>query len=113
MNKGLEALEIIGNINLGNNPYCALEHDKLKNCINEEYDIIEKDLKRLEVLEKENQELKEENNKLEKALDKACERLDWECPVSQELIDDLDCENCKDTYKECWKKYFLKEVLGE
>ena len=48
--------------------------------------------------------------KLEKALDKACERL-WDCPVSQELIDDLDCENCKDEYKECWKKFFLKEVL--
>ena len=35
---------------------------------------------------------------LEKALDKACERLDWDCPVSQDLIDDC---------KGCWKKYFL------
>lgn len=48
--------------------------------------------------------------KLEQALDKACERLEWTCPVDQELVEDLDCENCKDTYKECWKKYFMKEV---
>lgn len=64
---------------------------------------IESALVRLEKLEKENQILK-------KALDKACERLDWDCPVSQRLVDDLDCENCKNTVKECWKKYFLKEV---
>ena len=48
---------------------------------------------------------------LEKALDKACERLEESCPVDQELIEDLDCDNCKDTYKECWKKYFMEEVL--
>ena len=63
--------------------------------------IIEKDLGLLE--------------KLEKAFDKACERLDWGCPEEQNLIDDFidyfDCENCKNTEKECWKKYFLKEVL--
>ena len=47
-----EALEIIGNINLGNNPYCVFEDDKLKNCINEEYNIIKKDLERLEEFEK-------------------------------------------------------------
>ena len=66
-------------------------------------EIIEKDLDRLE--------------KLEKAFDKACERLDWGCPEEQNLIDDFidyfDCENCKNTEKECWKKYFLKEVLEE
>ena len=66
-------------------------------------EIIEKDLDRLE--------------KLEKAFDKACERLDWDCPEGQNLIDDFidyfDCENCKNTEKECWKKYFLKEVLEE
>ena len=53
--------------------------------------------------------------KLEKAFDKACERLDWDCPEEQNLIDDFidyfDCENCKNTEKECWKKYFLKEAL--
>ena len=66
-------------------------------------EIIEKDLDRLE--------------KLEKAFDKACERLDWGCPEEQNLIDDFidyfDCENCKNTEKECWKKYFLKKVLEE
>ena len=62
-------------------------------------------------IEMENQELKEENNKLKKALDKACEMLEWGCPVEQDLIDDLDCENCKNTEKECWKKYFLNEVV--
>ena len=62
-------------------------------------------------IEMENQELKEENNNLKKALDKACEMLEWGCPVEQDLIDDLDCENCKNTEKECWKKYFLNEVL--
>ena len=50
--KGLEALEIIGNINLGNNPYCAFEHNKLKNCSVEEYNIIEKELKALEIVDK-------------------------------------------------------------
>ena len=54
--------------------------------------------------------MKEENQILKKALDKACESLEWGCPVEQDLIDDLDCENCKNTKKECWKKYFLKEV---
>lgn len=102
-------------------------------------ELLEKDLERLEKLEKENKELrdklkepkykvlmgcrgggkqfaqhveiiKKEKQKLKKALDNACERLDWDCPVSQGLIDDLDCEYCKDTYKECWKKYFLRGV---
>ena len=66
-----------------------------------------KDYLDFDKLKKENQELKD----YIKALDKACEILDWDCPVSQELVDDLDCENCNDNYKECWKKYFLKEVL--
>ena len=61
-------------------------------------------------IEMENQELKEENTNLKKAFDKACEMLEWGCPVEQDLIDDLDCENCKNTEKECWKKYFLNEV---
>ena len=57
-----------------------------------------------------NKRVIERNKRLLKALDKACERLDWDCPVGQNLIDDLDCENCDiDKEKECWKKYFLKE----
>lgn len=79
--------------------------EKVKHCGFEEWRLaiekIEKDLDRLE--------------KLEKAFDKACESLDWGCPEEQNLIDDFidyfDCENCKNTEKECWKKYFLKEVL--
>lgn len=55
-------------------------------------------------------ELIKENQILKKALDKACEMLEWGCPVEQDLIDYLDCENCKNTEKECWKKYFLNEV---
>lgn len=94
---------------------------------------LEQDLDKLEQLENENQELKEkfkmleeneevvlttlemavqENTKLKKALEKSCERLDYTCPVEEELIDDLDCENCDSNCKECWKKFFLKEVLG-
>lgn len=46
--------------------------------------------------------------KLEKALEKVCEKLSDDCPVSQELIDDLDCENCNSNSKECWVKFFLK-----
>ena len=55
-------------------------------------------------------DLEKENQKLKKALVKACEMLEWGCPVEQDLIDYLDCENCKSTEKECWKKYFLNEV---
>ena len=50
-----------------------------------------------------------DNGKMKKALEKACERLEYICPVEVELIEDLDCENCEDNYKECWKKFFLKE----
>ena len=65
------------------------------------------------VLEKENEQLKgtENNEKLKKALELACEMLSWDCPVSQNLINDLDCDACCDNYKECWKKYFMKKVL--
>lgn len=68
------------------------------------------DLENLEISQKSINELKKENEKLKKALDKACEMLEWDCPVEQDLIDDLDCENCNGTYKESWKKYFLNEV---
>lgn len=54
-----------------------------------------------------------ENAKLKQALEKSCERLDYTCPVEEELIDDLDCENCKFNRKECWKKFFLKSDLEE
>lgn len=62
--------------------------------------------------------LYDENQKLKKALDKACKMLDWDCPVSQDLIADLDCENrCSTDFeeccRECWKIYFLKEVLKD
>ena len=120
----LEALEWID----------AYSDDDVYHNITNEVNIIKKSLSRLEQLEKENQELKEtindlqkdydaldyeqvelyaENTKLKKALEKACEKLDYTCPVEEELIDDLDCENCESDCKECWKKYFLKEVLQD
>lgn len=90
-------------------------------------DIIEQDLDRLEKLEKENQELlvnknvaqgiatkfKEENDRLKKAFDKAiekCMKFD-KCPpitcieITKVINDDNVC-------KECWKNYFMKEVLS-
>lgn len=96
---------------------------------------LKQDLDQLEKLEKENKELKETNNivffknnsndirikniinenaKLKQALDKACERLEYyidNCPCGEELIEDLDCDECDNNCKECWKKYFMKEVL--
>lgn len=94
------------------------------------YRIILEDLERLEKVEKENQklkntilsleldtcipELRKENTKLKQALDKACERLEYyidNCPCGEELIEDLDCDECDSNCKECWKKYFMKEVL--
>lgn len=47
-----EALEHLGRINLGDNPYCNFEDDLLKNCCKEEYEKIEKDLEILEMLKK-------------------------------------------------------------
>jgi hypothetical protein len=91
------------------------------------YDIkqISQDLDKLEKLEEENQVLlvnknvaqgiakknKEENDKLKKAFDKAiekCMKFD-KCPpiTCIELANDND-----NVCKECWKKYFMKEVLG-
>lgn len=92
--------------------------------------IVLQDLEHLETLERNsnkvimdsikvinrNLELQAENEKLKKALEKACKILSWDCPCCQDLIDDLDCENrCQPDidYAECWKKYFLREVLGE
>lgn len=89
------------------------------------YTIHEQDYYRLK---KENKELRKaikqwnisggnllrENAKLKKALDKACERLEYytdNCPCGEELIEDLDCDDCESNCKECWKKYFMKEVL--
>ena len=122
---------------LGFISFCCYEYfDKeLEKDWKKDIDTIKQDLERLETLEKENQNLhnelhslmcygignaqkdlladnemlQQENEKLKKALELACEMLgDWDCPVSQELIDDLDCEACCDNYKECWKKYFIK-----
>lgn len=67
-------------------------------------EIIQKDLDRLERLE-------EENTKLKQALQKACERFDYTCPVEEELIEDLNCEECNSNSEECWVKFFLKEAL--
>lgn len=95
-----------------------------------QYKTIKQDLERLEVLERNsdkvikdsvklmnrNFELQQQNEKLKKALESACKILSWDCPCSQDLIDDLDCENrCQPDidYSECWMKYLLKEVLGE
>ena len=49
--------------------------------------------------------------RLEKALDIACEKLEYTCPVEEELTNDLDCDDCSNNCKGCWKIYFLKEVL--
>lgn len=104
-----------------------LELEKEYNYLKKEYDT--KDLECIDLL-RENQELRLFANKLnntnfvlcgelataekyKQALEKACERLDDDCPVSQELIDDLDCENCNNNCKECWKKFFLKEVFED
>ena len=57
--------------------------------------------------------LEKKVEQLEKALEKACEKLEETCPVDQELVEDLDCDNCDNNCKECWKKYFMKEVLGK
>ena len=96
MSKGLEALEkVIEDISL------EWGYEGIEDELREKLKPLYEDLERLE--------------KLGKAFDKACERLDWGCPEEQNLIDDFidyfDCENCKNTEKECWKKYFLKEVL--
>ena len=47
-----EALEKLGRINLGDNPYCIFEDNLLKNCCKEEYEKIKKDLEVLEILKK-------------------------------------------------------------
>lgn len=77
-------------------------------------DDIKQDLELLEQLKQQRDSLAINNGELcvkvcnlEKSFDKACERLDYDCPVGINLIDDLDCVNCCDDMKECWKKYFL------
>ena len=95
---------------------CHLDYENLKG-ENEQLEKENEDLKVfVDAYANARDELLIRNQKLEKALDKACEMLNWECPVSQNLIDDLDCENrCSDDFqeccKECWKLYFLKEAL--
>ena len=91
--------------------------------IEQQLKVLKRIYQKIEELEKENARLKIESNneylrarklflkneKLELALDKACEKLDYTCiPVEEELVEDLDCDN---NCKECWKKYFMKEVL--
>ena len=45
-----QALENLGKINLGDNPYCIFEDNLLKNCCKEEYETIKKDLEVLKIL---------------------------------------------------------------
>lgn len=118
---GIEALEELINM--------IPKEEHINSIHNTKIDILKynvlKFLDKLEQLEKENRELRKavkswnenggklikQNTKLKQALEKACERLDDDCPVSQELIDDLDCEECESNCKECWVKYFLKQVF--
>ena len=85
--------------------------EALKELIENAQELCEWELARLNIIKQDLDRLE----KLENAFDKACESLDWDCPEGQNLIDDFidyfDCENCKNTEKECWKKYFLKEVI--
>jgi uncharacterized protein (DUF3084 family) len=89
----------------------TLEVANYKHALEEKNEII-MDLKDLGV------KIGREKYQLEKALDKAYERLNWDCPVSQAVIDDLDCENrCSSDFeevcKECWKMFFLNLVVDE
>ena len=52
-----EALENLGRVNLGDNPYCIFEDNLLKNCCKEEYEAVEKDLEILEEYRKIEKEL--------------------------------------------------------
>lgn len=55
-------------------------------------------------------------SKYEEAFDRSCNYIAdslGECPVSQDLVDDLDCENCSDNYVDCWKKYFMEVLENE
>ena len=80
----------------------------------EELDRVEELRKDIVTTYESNKLLREENAKLKKVIDKACEKLEWTCPFEQKLMFETDCDlNCKDTYKECWKKYFMKEVLQD
>lgn len=91
-----------------------LYYDAISSIIDEEIETINR-----EEIEKDYMNVKQDLDRvemLEKALDKACELLaDYTgiCPFSKKLMYETNCDlNCKDTYKECWKKYFMKEVLG-
>ena len=81
---------------------------------NEPMESVDINAKHLKELYNFNVMLMQQNEKLKKTLEKACKILSWDCPCSQDLTDDLDCENrCQPDidYAECWKKYFLKEVV--
>lgn len=106
MSKSIEALkEIIR--------YCSEEIYDIneityENPLEEECNLIKQDLEAYEQLKQDhdktlinNGELCVKVCKLEKALDKACEHLDYVCPITLNFIDDLEREN------KCWKKYFL------
>ena len=89
------------------------------------YREIKKDLEKLKKLEEQvrvlNKRYKNKNikyNKLYKqalqydlALDKACEKLQFTCPIQEELVKDINCNDCHHNCQECWRRYFMKEVL--
>lgn len=86
MSKGLEALENIKRE--AGTPYFSSLYDI--DDWKEDFKIIEKNLERLECLEKENQELTEENNKLKKALKII---MKWRRDQIYDLIQNLEHQN--------------------
>lgn len=110
-----EALEKLGNIEVAVTTIrSGITHFKtLKEQYEAEFEVLERELfirKELKDFDVYQRQLE----KLEKALDKACERLEYytgNCPCGEELIEDLDCDECDNNCKECWKKFFMKEVL--
>lgn len=114
-----EALETLGNVEVAVTTIkSGITHFKtLKEQYETEFEILEKellfirDIKPFNVHQKQVEQLEKENTKLKQALEKACERLDYTCPVEEELIEDLNCEECNSNSEECWAKFFLKEAL--
>ncbi len=74
---------------------------------------------RIYKLKNENQQLKEQLQQRDEVIDEILNTsyFDSDCPYS--LIGDgwlqelCDCDNCQDTYKECWLKYFKTKYKGD
>ena len=88
------------------------------------FEYIFQDLDRLEKLEAIEEEIEIPLVALFSIYKKLCEQkfvfmkighqtkcFEYDYYLIDDFIDYFDCENCKNTEKECWKKYFLKEVL--